>query len=189
MCTKSVGRMHLIPDGVTSCYSRSVTLADCARFITLQTINGVVYDLDNLVNTSTNCSTETEVTEDTMQTPSNSVCMCIPGSCPSLEDENGAGKLSEGDLGITVGQGGGDSEDPGTAEISSLHFESRFECGNLRKAIQVYTCTGKWSSPTRGSSIFFENNCFGRVVLCCFLSFYCVVLAGLVFLSISWMSR
>ena len=82
------------------------------------------------------------MTEDSMQTPSSSVCMCIPSSCPSLEEANGAGKLSGGDLGITAGQGDGDSEDPDTAEISTLHFESRFECGNLRKAIQVYyTCT------------------------------------------------
>ena len=135
-----MGRMPLLCELIlTSCYSRSVTLADCARFITLQTINRVVYDLDNLVNTSTNCSAETEVTEDTMQTPSNS----------ALEDENGAGKLSEGDLGITVRQGGGDSEDPGTAEICTLHFESRFECGNLRKAVQVnYTYTSPWPGST-----------------------------------------
>lgn len=80
--------------------------------------------------------------EDDTLTPSNSGCVCIPTS--REEDQTGAEKLCGGDLSVTSGQvqRGGEGEDAGTAGITALNFESQFECGNLRKAVQVleYVC-------------------------------------------------
>ena len=125
---------------------RSVTLKDTARFLdSRSTFNRTVYDLDSLADPTTKNA-------DNVSSAPNTICtdnLDTHVGRVSPEQQQGAGlsgAVVEG-VGLTAQAAemcGGEMEgSAGTACITSLQFESRFECGNLRKAIQVYVCTRK----------------------------------------------
>ena len=130
---------------------RSVTLKDTARFLdSRSTFNRTVYDLDALADPTTK-------NEDNVPSAPSTICtdnLDTHVGRVSPEQQQGAGvsgAMVEG-VGLTAQAAemcGGEMEgSAGTACITSLQFESRFECGNLRKAIQVYVCKSKSMSCT-----------------------------------------
>lgn len=124
---------------------RSVILEDAARYISSGVIQRTVYDLDSLVPHTTNS------TENVMELRSGCGQEEIRSRCGQEELRS---RCSQEEVGSRCGQeevgGGCGQEGLGTGcglqnddtnGYSSLMFESRFECGNLRKAIQV------WNKP------------------------------------------
>ena len=144
-----------------------MTLADCARHISSETLNRTVFDLDSLLLTvagstgsgSTGSTEQSRVAATTggHQLPSSGSSVCGVGcgsGCGS-----GCGHAGSGGCGLMEGcsvgsaEGGGCGSGCGHVEGGgcghagsggdccgdTLCFESRFECGNLRKVIQVHT--------------------------------------------------
>ena len=119
---------------------RSVTLADCARHISTNILDRTVYDLDSLAASSGGGAVEEEEEEE-----EGGVGMKSDGSQQlsgvSLSGcEDGSGGLNTEGCGLRgVAEGSGQSDELEGCNCDCLCFESRFECGNLRKAIQVRT--------------------------------------------------
>ena len=91
---------------------RSVTLADTARHVSADILNRAVYDLDSLLaqsNSSTNDCHISDVEGEQHQTAEQVRSQCVSDVVDKTSD----------------------------VDDDILFFESRFECGNLRKAIQV----------------------------------------------------
>ena len=168
---------------------RSITLEDCTRYISTDTLDRTVYDLDSLARSSGGCEESLSIFQggseegfsEGSQLPSRASglkdCDTRSGEtdgCGQFEGSDGSGEFGDkcgglegcdGGGGEFGGESGGETEElsggsgdlegcgggsgdveGGNGEIEDcgdgyggdhLWFESRFECGNLRKAVQV----------------------------------------------------
>ena len=104
-----------------------MTLHDAARFIDSHSIiNRTVYDLDSITETSSSSDSSDSLTSQWESSEPQAVGGHLTGA-GGIDDQ-----VKEIGLSASCGK-----EDLSSINVPMLQFESRFECGNLGKAIQV----------------------------------------------------
>ena len=138
-----------------------MTLADCARYVVTDTLDRTVYDLDTLCSSrdstaqcSTTDSPSTPHTPDAQRQTSTTHGAATTNDPNTVAETLGtamhcAGRTLSADLAARpedqdvlsscppTTESDRETHDPTEVDHTPLSFESRFECGNLRKAIQV----------------------------------------------------